>query len=111
MPPEIRRADGSLLNPGTERSGAPIGFDAGVVYETTTLQLAPGDVVVLRTDGVDEAMTTQSEQFGEARFRASLQASAHDPETICRNLLADVESFAGAAPQKDDITILAFGRM
>lgn len=110
MPPEVRRIDGSLSNPGTECSGPMIGFDSSVQYQTTTLPIAPGDIFVLRTDGVDEAMDSQSKQFGEVRFRESLRTSVPDPESICRNLLSAVQSFAESEPQKDDITIMAFGR-
>jgi sigma-B regulation protein RsbU (phosphoserine phosphatase) len=111
MPPEVRRLDGSLCNPGTDTSGPPIGFDASVQYETMTVPISPGDIFVLRTDGIDEAMTSQSEQFGEARFREAIRTSIPDPESICRSLLTAVQAFAGSEPQMDDITIMAFGRV
>jgi sigma-B regulation protein RsbU (phosphoserine phosphatase) len=110
MPPELRSADGTLLNPGTETSGPPIGFDAEYQYKTMALPLPAGTIVVLRTDGVDEAMNSASEQFGESRFRDCVCNAPHDPAAICRNLFAAVQAFAGSEPQKDDITLLAFGR-
>lgn len=110
MPPELRSIDGTLSNPGTEMSGPPIGFDSDFEYHANVLPMSPGTIVVLRTDGVDEAMNSASEQFGETRFRECIHTAAHDPESICRSLFAAVLAFAGSEPQKDDITLLAIGR-
>lgn len=110
MPPELRSIDGPLSNPGTEMSGPPIGFDSDFEYQSAVLPLPPGMIVVLRTDGVDEAMNAASEQFGESRFRECIRCAPHDPESICKSLFAAVQAFAGSEPQKDDITLLAFGR-
>ena len=67
-------------------------------------------MVVLRTDGVDEAMNFAGDQFAELHYRACVRKAPHNPSAICRNLFAAVQAFAGAEPQKDDITLLAFGR-
>ena len=110
MPPELRNVDGMLFNPGIESSGPPIGFTPEFQYETTILPLTAGTIAILRTDGVDEAMNSASEQFGESRFRECIRTAAHDPESICKSLFAAVQAFAGSEPQKDDITLMAFGR-
>ncbi len=110
MPPELRNIEGTLSNPGTESSGPPLGFVPEHQYPTTTMFLAAGTLTILRTDGVDEAMNSAGEQFGESRFRECIRTAAHDPESICKSLFAAVQAFAGSEPQKDDITLMAFGR-
>ena len=111
MPPEIRSPNGELSNPGTEDSGMPIGIDRSCPFPTCVIQLAPGTGVILRTDGVDDAMSPQEEFYGAVRFRNVVRAPAADPETIGRTLLADVKAFMGDNTQHDDITIMSFGRL
>jgi serine phosphatase RsbU (regulator of sigma subunit) len=111
LPPEIRSPDGELSNPGTEDSGMPIGIDRSCPFPTSVIQLAPGTTIVLRTDGVDDAMSSQEEFYGAVRFRSVFRAHAADPQTIGRALLTDVKAFMGDTTQHDDITILSFGRL
>jgi phosphoserine phosphatase RsbU/P len=74
------------------------------------ISLAAGDVVVLYTDGVTEAMNSHWEEFGEQRLRDTLsrQAGAADAETILMRLEQDVNQFCGEFPQSDDIAVVAF---
>jgi serine phosphatase RsbU (regulator of sigma subunit) len=75
-----------------------------------TVSLSPGQVVLLRTDGVDEAMSETKQFYGAERFRNLVQAAPPDPETIAKELLSDVRKFMPPGYQNDDITILCFGR-
>ncbi|MBC7965302.1 MAG: serine/threonine-protein phosphatase [Fuerstia sp.] len=111
MAPEIRSPDGELSNPGTEDSGMPIGIDRSCPFPTSVIPLAPGTSIILRTDGVDDAMSPQEEFYGPVRFRNVVRAHAADPETIGRALLADVKAFMVDYTQHDDITIMSFGRL
>ena len=72
------------------------------------MALAPGDTFVLFSDGVSEATNPNDDFFGEDRLLANLDAlDPSAPADIVRNTLQAVREFAGAAPQSDDITILA----
>jgi sigma-B regulation protein RsbU (phosphoserine phosphatase) len=69
--------------------------------------VAPGDVLLLFTDGVTEADRADGTFFGEDRLGATLAAArgASPPETV-RRIAEAVEAFAAGAPQADDITLL-----
>jgi hypothetical protein len=68
------------------------------------VQLAPGDTLVLYTDGVTEATSAEGEEFGEFRFLATLNTHCHLPAaTLLRQIIADVQQFSGRE-QGDDIT-------
>lgn len=110
IPPEVRRIDGRLQSLEYAGAGLPIGLDASFPYEAMTVSLSPGQVVLLRTDGVDEAMSETKQFYGAERFRNLVQAAPPDPETIAKELLSDVRKFMPPGYQNDDITILCFGR-
>jgi sigma-B regulation protein RsbU (phosphoserine phosphatase) len=92
-------------------SGTVLGLFPGRDYPSATLELAPGDSLVLYTDGVTEAADPASVLFGEERLTACFASGAGETaaDTVDR-LLRAVRAFAGGAPQSDDITILAVRR-
>jgi phosphoserine phosphatase len=76
-----------------------------------TLELAPGDLVLLLSDGIYEYRNAAGEEFGEARV--SELARAHPGlgmEALSRRLLETVKAFAAGAPQEDDMTIVMLRR-
>jgi sigma-B regulation protein RsbU (phosphoserine phosphatase) len=77
-------------------------------YRTGSLTLAPGDTLVLYTDGVTEAMNAGQALFGDARLLDACRPERHRaPQVVVEALLGAVREYAGDAPQSDDITILA----
>jgi sigma-B regulation protein RsbU (phosphoserine phosphatase) len=91
-----------------EQLGTALGLEPGLRYERLALELLPGDAVVFYTDGVTEAFDAGEECYGDARLLAdSARLSGRDADEVCAGLLARVREFAGAAPQSDDIAILA----
>jgi phosphoserine phosphatase RsbU/P len=91
--------------------GLALGVDSGKVFERATqdftFKLAPGDCLLLYTDGVNEAENPQGEQFGMARLTATLQRSAgRGAQAILDAFHADLRAFVGEASQLDDITLL-----
>lgn len=81
-------------------SGLPLGLSANAEYAETALQLAPGDSLMLLSDGVVEAMNADHELFGFARTAAISQHSAQN-----------VAQTAHAFGQEDDITVLTLARI
>ena len=70
----------------------------------------PGDLLLLYTDGVTEAMNGNSQEYGEERLverAVSIARSAAPASEAADALLKDVRLFTGRAPQHDDITIVA----
>ena len=105
-PPLVVHPDGtSELLPLTD--GVALGLMPDLSYDRNTVTLSPGDVVVLYTDGVTEALNAADEEFGVERLQATF---ADSPPKGCREatqaVFAAVEAFAGDTPQSDDITCL-----
>ena len=74
--------------------------------EVAELALAPGDTLVLYTDGITEAMSTDGEEFGESRLIDTLQNYCHLPvEPLLQSVVAAVQQFTGGE-QQDDITLV-----
>ncbi len=76
-----------------------------------TLELQPGDILVLLSDGIYEYANAAMEEFGEERVREVLAARHAGPASaLGAAILEAVESFARGAPQEDDMTIVLVKR-
>ena len=77
------------------------------LLEEHQMAVRPGDVVVLFTDGVTEAMNEKDDMFGEARLARLLEDAAADSADVLRErILRDVDTFVGSAAQHDDMTMV-----
>ena len=75
--------------------------------EEDTLPLSRGDVLVLFTDGISEAMNPESDMFGEARLAELVGEHGHLPvEELRERILREIEAFRAGAPQHDDMTMI-----
>ncbi len=110
MSPIIRRADGSVEQFNEELVGPPIGVVDGYPFDSESKELRPGDLVVLFTDGVDEAMNFNDEFYGGDRLLEFVKNGPAKADAMGKALLEDVRRHANGRPQNDDITIMAFGR-
>jgi sigma-B regulation protein RsbU (phosphoserine phosphatase) len=107
-PPFLLHRDGTLAL--LEEGGMVLGLFAGAQYSSATVQLAPGDHLVLFTDGVLEARNASGEEFGEDRLRALLIENARCPASrILSRILEAVAVFSENARQHDDITAMVLG--
>lgn len=104
-PPFLRRADGSVeLLSG--RGGRVLGAMPGARFLAHSLDMTPGDRIVLFTDGVTEAFNLANEAYGAERLVAELRAHGDGTATMLVERICDsVTRFAGEAPQSDDITL------
>lgn len=106
-PPLIRRASSRIERLDT-RHGPVLGALDGVCYAESAVQLDPGDVLLLFTDGVTEALDPEERLFTETRLQDTLSNDgAVSAEAAARAVVTAVEVFAGGAEQADDITVLA----
>ena len=107
-PPYIFSPDGKVRPLPIAQSGTIVGLLEGSRYQTETCRLAPGEGILLYTDGVTEAVNRAEDFFGEERLEQYLSAHAGEgAEPIVAGLHAAVQEFAEGAPQSDDITVLA----
>ncbi len=107
-PPYILRKNGMIEPLPLQRKPA-VGVMDIVKYSGDEAQLAPGESIVLYTDGVTEANNEQEELFGEPRLEGVLQTVASQgPAEVTQAVLQEVKKFSSQVPQFDDITILTF---
>jgi phosphoserine phosphatase RsbU/P len=107
LPPVIQQADGSTachcFSPGFVLGPMP-----DISYKTEMITLQPGELLLLYTDGVNEAVNPALEEYGEQRLLTCVKSyPAGTPEQIIHAIRAEVQTFANGAPQSDDITMLA----
>jgi len=77
------------------------------LLEESTIPLHAGDVCLLFTDGISEAMNDRDDCFGEARLGTLIEEHAHLPSDELRErLLREIDAFVGGAPQHDDMTMI-----
>lgn len=105
-PALLIRAGGSGIH-WIKPNGLALGLTRQATYDEYTLILAPGDVLILYTDGVTEAMNESSEEYGETRLAIVARDHAELPAAqILEAILGSVRAFVGAAPPHDDLTLL-----
>ena len=107
-------------NPGIRHSDGPfellvykhnifLGASEKVKYVNRTFEMKPGSSLFVYTDGVPEAHDKNKEMFGAERLKAALNLDCDAaPEDLIGHVRSAIDSFVGAAPQFDDITMLAF---
>ena len=77
------------------------------LLEEQTIRIGPGDVIVLYTDGVTEAMNIDSDLFGDARLSRIVEEHGHlDSSELRERILREIEAFVGPADQHDDMTMI-----
>ena len=90
-----------------EVAGVPLGLLADREYPELEVELSPGDAVVMASDGVEESLNVEEEQFGFERVEGTLQRLAErSAAEIADGLLSAVRAFSHGAETSDDRTIL-----
>lgn len=91
------------------RTGMVVGLRAAS-WVAAQAQLAPGETLLLYTDGVTEAFNAEAQDYGEARLEQVAAGAALSADALVQHVAQDVFQFIGAAEQADDLTILAVRR-
>jgi sigma-B regulation protein RsbU (phosphoserine phosphatase) len=115
--PMIHLAGPSATNPGA-RVLVPSGMVLGLriegaaekfteLLEEDRVDLNTGDVIVLYTDGITEAMNADSDLFGDSRLSQIVEEHGHlDSSELRERILREIEAFVGGADQHDDMTMI-----
>jgi len=107
-PPLLRRADGTLEH--LAEGGVPIGVFDTWDYVQGEVSFAPGDTLLLYSDGVTEALDAFGTEFGEDRLEKLWSAEGHRPPAdVLMRGFSEVAAFRGNAEQNDDITLVVVG--
>ena len=88
--------------------GPPFGISAEITYLPRSIAMAPGDLLLLYTDGVTEAENRKSAQFGTNGLeQAILEMRSKFAQKVVEHVVGRVTEFANGAPQSDDIACMA----
>jgi serine phosphatase RsbU (regulator of sigma subunit) len=105
-PPLVRRGKTGRCD-SLRAEGFLIGVAESSRYQERRTRLEPGDVLVLYTDGLVEARDAAGAFFGLERLKALVQGTASRPgEPLLDRIYREVETFAGATPLSDDVTVV-----
>jgi sigma-B regulation protein RsbU (phosphoserine phosphatase) len=108
--PVLRRASGEIerLSAGGAPFGLPLFSDQQLPYPSGRVQLQPGDLLFIFTDGLVEAVNDSDEEYGEKRLLPCLQTAPSESSAadVLRRVMLDVNTFVGFVRQHDDITCL-----
>lgn len=103
----VRAGETSAVEIPAPETRLPLGAFRETVYDSKTLFLRRGDLLLFYTDGLTEAMSTDLSAYGEERLRASLvRHAAHPLPVLAEELLEDIRQFTYGAEQYDDQTFV-----
>ncbi len=94
-----------------EASGVPLGMFCAGDYTSQTVAFAPGDTLLLYTDGITEARSANQEEYGERRLAECLaRCTEVSLPALLQSSLEKLTAFRAGAPLHDDLTLLAIRR-
>jgi sigma-B regulation protein RsbU (phosphoserine phosphatase) len=108
LPPLLVTANGREPSIQRLEEGGPVlGLIPTAQYHHGSTQCRPGDLLVLYSDGVVEAVNQGDQEFGQERLEALLKRSfRHSPSEVVQEILANVRKFLNGAEPQDDLTLL-----
>lgn len=108
--PLVRRRYGRVENLDDRSSGLPLAIVPEFEYQRETVSLGPGDLLVLFTKGLSEALNRDRHLYGRARMHRMIAGAGTDPGKLVQAVAADMEDFLDGAPPTEDCTLLVIGR-
>lgn len=91
--------------------GVPLGLMEGSLYDETEFHMRQGDLLILTSDGVTDALDPQGQSYDESRFIDSVRSHAFEPiSEFVKNLYREIFEFTHNLELHDDITIIALRR-
>jgi serine phosphatase RsbU (regulator of sigma subunit)/putative methionine-R-sulfoxide reductase with GAF domain len=91
--------------------GMALGVTPNLTFEEHTIELARGDILLLYTDGVTDAINMQEEEFGAERLAALVMSNAHlNADALIDEIARALADFAGEGVRFDDVTMVVVKR-
>jgi len=103
--PILRKPDGTVSELQIKRN-LPLGVSENYEYRETEYILKSGDLVLLYTDGITEAMNGSGDMFGAARLKHVVSCGGQDPQQLLASISRSVGEHAAGRPQSDDLTMV-----
>ncbi|MEA2736407.1 MAG: phosphoserine phosphatase RsbU/P [Humisphaera sp.] len=102
-PPMILR-DEKIIELATDNM--VLGVNADEPYKQNLMELKRGDIVLIYTDGVTDAMNFNKEPFGKQRLIEAFQKGGATAEVVAQNVLWELRKFVGISKRTDDVTMI-----
>jgi serine phosphatase RsbU (regulator of sigma subunit) len=109
--PFLRLADRQTMLLGVAITGFPLWVAPGQTYETLTVPMGPGEMVIFHSHGVTAIIDNQGCRFDLNRLRRAIAQASDDAASVGRSILEAINRFRGGRAQMDDITLLCVGRI
>jgi serine phosphatase RsbU (regulator of sigma subunit) len=103
--PALLYSGGQWIELSSEPHHVPLGADPSTIYQVSTIQLNPGDILVFFTDGAPEARNATKDAFGIERIKSVITQNTH-VDRLAHRLYESIYAFSQGTPQHDDITIV-----
>ncbi len=111
-PPLLLKSQNGEVFQSLLRTGVPLGIFEDAKWEQGIAEISPGDMLVLYTDGISEALNVEEAFFGRDRLlRAAQSKMGGSVDEIKRSIITDVYQFVGEEPLIDDIALVIAARM
>lgn len=105
-PPRIKRCATGRMASLEEARGLPLGLFEGQTYAEATIDLVPGDQLILYTDGITEATNPGGEQYGVDRLDRAIGHCQETADDLIAAILVDLERFTEGKAAEDDRTLV-----
>ncbi len=106
-PPIVYNCDSRTFKVLSAVGGLPMGIISSQIYPEVTVSLAKGDIVLMYTDGLIEAMNSSRDMFGLSRLMKIVEAHfTSDTETLIKKIEESLKAFVGDEPPSDDRTLM-----
>ena len=109
-PALLKKVTGEVRFVGEEKAGPPLGVTNNVAYDSFVGTFDPGDLLILFTDGMVDAMNSNGDAFGQTRIIDVVRRSSGSPEDVGNRLVQEIHRFVGQRPQTDDMCLVVVGR-
>jgi len=106
-PPLLKRASHDPIFVLDEVGSYPLGIDDAETFEEATVQLEPGDAILLYTDGITEARSTNNDQFDRNRLMLAFREAGDRPAGLIDHLCQAVRAHEHGQMPRDDQTLVA----
>jgi serine phosphatase RsbU (regulator of sigma subunit) len=103
-PPGLLLRDGRLIELGSDNM--VLGVDPEQAYAQQFVDLKQGDLLLLYTDGLADAMNFNGETFGRQRIVEAFKKGGATADTVAQNILWDMRRFVGLTKRTDDVTMI-----
>src|SRR6185369_5884621 len=99
-PPGLILRDGQIIE--LKAQNMVLGVDPNEQYEQSVFDLKTGDILLLYTDGLADAMNFNNQTFGRQRIIEAFQKGGATAEIVAQNILWDLRRFVGLNKRTDD---------